>query len=68
MITKYNKHNSGHALLFFYLKHDVSVNGFYLCLQVEPTQLGPIDRASLCLCSGPEDGDRIRSPERYLIN
>jgi hypothetical protein len=30
-----------------YLKHDVSDTGFCLLLQVEPTQLGPIDRASL---------------------
>jgi hypothetical protein len=26
--------------------HNVSGTGFYLCLQVEPTQLGSIDRAS----------------------
>jgi hypothetical protein len=30
----------------FYLKHNVSETGFSLRLQVEPTQLGPIDRAS----------------------
>jgi hypothetical protein len=39
----------------FYLKYDVSVTGFCLHLQVEPTQLGPIDRASLCLCHKPID-------------
>jgi hypothetical protein len=27
-------------------KHNVSETGFYLRLQVKPTQLGPIDRAS----------------------
>jgi hypothetical protein len=27
----------------FYLKHDVSEAGFYLRLQVEPTQLDPVD-------------------------
>jgi hypothetical protein len=32
----------------FYLKHDVSEIGFCLRLQVEPTELGQIDRASLC--------------------
>jgi hypothetical protein len=32
----------------FYLKHDISETEFCLCLQVEPTQLGPINRAS-CL-------------------
>jgi hypothetical protein len=42
----------------FYLKYNVSETGFYLRLQLEPTQLGPIDRASLCL-SGPENVDRI---------
>jgi hypothetical protein len=30
----------------FYLKHNVSETRFCLRLQVEPTQLGPIDRAS----------------------
>jgi hypothetical protein len=33
----------------FYLEHDVSEPGFCLCLQVGPTQLGQIDRASACL-------------------
>jgi hypothetical protein len=33
----------------FYLKHDVSETGFCLRLLVEPPQLGPIDRANLCL-------------------
>jgi hypothetical protein len=32
-----------------YLKHDVLVAGFCLCLQVEPTQVVPIEKASLCL-------------------
>jgi hypothetical protein len=31
----------------FYLKHNVSETGFCLRLQVKPTQLGPIDTASL---------------------
>jgi hypothetical protein len=33
----------------FYLRHDVSETGFYLRLQVKPTQLSSIDRGSLCL-------------------
>jgi hypothetical protein len=32
-----------------YLKHNVSETGFCLLLQVEPSQLSPIDRASLSL-------------------
>jgi hypothetical protein len=35
--------------LAFYLKHDVSESGFCLRLHVEPTQMGPADRANLCL-------------------
>jgi hypothetical protein len=34
-------------VLTFSLKHDVWGNGFCLRLQVEPTQVGPIERASL---------------------
>jgi hypothetical protein len=34
----------------FYLKHDISETGFCLRFQVEPTQLGPVDTASLCVC------------------
>jgi hypothetical protein len=33
----------------FYLKHDISDTGFCLRLQVVPTQLGKIDRASPCI-------------------
>jgi hypothetical protein len=33
----------------FYSKHNFSDIRFCLRLQVEPTQLGPINRASLCL-------------------
>jgi hypothetical protein len=33
----------------FYLKHNLSGTGFCLCLLVQPTQLGPIGKASLCL-------------------
>jgi hypothetical protein len=32
----------------FYLKHKASETGFCLRLQIEPTQLCPIDSASLC--------------------
>jgi hypothetical protein len=33
----------------FYTEVQVSETGFYLRLHVEPTQLGTIDKASLCL-------------------
>jgi hypothetical protein len=33
----------------FYLKHDVSETGLCLRLHVEPTQVGPIEEARLCL-------------------
>jgi hypothetical protein len=36
----------------FYLKLNVSETGFCILLQVEPAQMGPTDRASLCLRSG----------------
>jgi hypothetical protein len=38
----------------FYLKHNVSETAFCPNLQVEPSQLSPIDRANLCLCTGLE--------------
>jgi hypothetical protein len=34
----------------FYLKCNVSETRFYLRLEVVPTQLAPVDRASSCLC------------------
>jgi hypothetical protein len=39
--------------LVYFSKHNVSETGFRLRLQVKPTQLGPIDKASP---SGPEIG------------
>jgi hypothetical protein len=36
-----------HALSF--IQNNVSETGFYLRLHVVSTQLGPVDRASLCL-------------------
>jgi hypothetical protein len=33
----------------FYLKHDVSDTVFCLRLQVENSQIGPVERANLCL-------------------
>jgi hypothetical protein len=36
----------------FYLKQDVSTNWFYLLLQMQSTQLGPIDTDTLSLCIG----------------
>jgi hypothetical protein len=43
-------HNSRHYSSFcLYLKRDVSVTEFCLRVQMKPTQLEPIDSASLCL-------------------
>jgi hypothetical protein len=36
----------------FHLKHDVSETGLCLHLQVEPTQIDPIERANLCFREG----------------
>jgi hypothetical protein len=45
---KYNYHDSGHCPRpAFYLKHDVWETGLCLFLQVKPTQMGPIEKASL---------------------
>jgi hypothetical protein len=55
----------------FYLKPDVSKTGIYLHLQVEPTQFGPINIASISLSREvqvpPEDGDRIQSPKHCVL-
>jgi hypothetical protein len=48
----------------FYLKHDVSETEIRLSLQVERTQLGPIDRVSLCL----RTADRIQSVKSCVLN
>jgi hypothetical protein len=47
----------------FCLKHNVSETGFCLLVQVEPTQLSPIDRSSPCL-RPPADGERIQSQKQ----
>jgi hypothetical protein len=68
----------------FYWNHDVSKTGFCLRLQVESIELGPIYKGSFYLrwCPkigyvyvlGPteyvstEDGDRIQSPKRNVLN
>jgi hypothetical protein len=43
----------------FYLKYNISEIGFCLRLQVEPTHLGPIDRASPYLWTPAPTQDRI---------
>jgi hypothetical protein len=35
----------------YFSKHNVSETGFCLRLQVKPTQLGPVDRATHYLCT-----------------
>jgi hypothetical protein len=37
---------SKNTVLFIFSKHNVSETGFCLRLQVEPTRLGPVNRAS----------------------
>jgi hypothetical protein len=64
-----------------YLRHDVIETGFCLRSQLEPTQLGPVDRArphlgkeglALLLRSigyvSLENEDRIQSPKRHVLN
>jgi hypothetical protein len=47
---QYDLHSSGHYLLcLLFKKRNVSETGSCLRLQVEPTQMGEIDTASLCL-------------------
>jgi hypothetical protein len=60
--------NLGH-LPFFYIKQEILKTSVYLRLQVEPSQLGPINRAlSLSPIFAPsEDGDR-QSPKRHVLN
>jgi hypothetical protein len=45
-----------------YKTYNVSETGFCLRLQVEPIQLGPIDRASPCLRTPAPTQDRIYKP------
>jgi hypothetical protein len=54
-----------------YTKHNISETGVCLRFQVEPTQLNPLDRTSLYVSrsrSSPEDGHRILSPKRRVLN
>jgi hypothetical protein len=50
----------------FYLKRNVSGTGFCLHLQVEPTKLGSVNRATLCLRTW--SGGRIQSAKRFLLS
>jgi hypothetical protein len=63
------------SLTCFIKNYNISETGFCLRLQVKPTQLGPIDIASPYLrtigfnqLGFPEDGDRIQSPKRCVLN
>jgi hypothetical protein len=62
MACKYTCYVSRHPSSCFYLKHSVSEIGFCLCLQVEPIQLGPIDRPSPYLRITAPTDDRIYKP------
>jgi hypothetical protein len=55
-------------VLFLFKTRNVSETGFCLRLQVEPTQLGPIDRASPCLRTPPEDGGSNQSPKHRVLH
>jgi hypothetical protein len=48
----------------FYLKHDVSETEICLRLQMEPSQLDPIDRASLSLSLSLRTGERTMDSTR----
>jgi hypothetical protein len=58
----------------FYLKHSVSDIGFCIRLQVDPNQLVPTDRSSLChrrlaqLSRFNLETYRIQSPRHLLLN
>jgi hypothetical protein len=47
------------TVLFLFKTHNVSETGFCLHLQVKPTQLGPIDRASPSLRTPAPTQDRV---------
>jgi hypothetical protein len=54
--------------LVFYLKYILGT-GFCLILQVEPPQVGPTERASLCLRTTETrlDRDRMQTPKRCVL-
>jgi hypothetical protein len=54
---------SGHySSSYFYLKQNVSKTGFCPYLQVEPTQLGPVDRVSPYLRTHAPTQDNVNKP------
>jgi hypothetical protein len=50
-----------YQLFCFLFKHDVSEAAFSLHLQVEPTQMGPIERANLCFQTETASSLQIRA-------
>jgi hypothetical protein len=52
ILHSHSRENLKSYIIHYYLQHDITETGFYLGLLVETTQLGPIDRATLCLRSG----------------
>jgi hypothetical protein len=64
----YNYYNSGHYPWPVLLKHNISETGFCRRLQVEPTQMGPIERATPCLQSGDWIGTAWRPSSASLFN
>jgi hypothetical protein len=66
-----NYHNSGHIHRpVFYLKQDISGTEFCLRLQLEPTRLGPLNRASLFLSRAGlvSPNDKIQSRKQPVLS
>jgi hypothetical protein len=54
-----------------YLEHNVLKTGVCVCLQLELTQVSPVNRASLCLRIPEQfypDADRTQSPKCLVLN
>jgi hypothetical protein len=63
MVHEYKCYVSGHyPSTCFYLKHNVLETGFCLRLQVKPTQLSPINRASPCLQTSESTQNGVYKP------
>jgi hypothetical protein len=63
MVHCYNYHTV--PIILSFIQSNFSEIGFSFRLKVEPTQMGPTERASLCLRTGmqapPKDGNKIQS-------
>jgi hypothetical protein len=61
-----------HHYVIFYKKYEASENGFCLGFQVDPTQVGPREGASVCFCplwvGSNNIGDEIQSRKRVVLS